>query len=382
MTILVYIFILLLNITLAFRNKQSKFVIFLSLIVITLLIGGAGPNYLGQSDYFNYQRGYENIGNISITDNFQIGHTLLFKLGNALNLDFFTFRLLIVGICVFVIYKYVIKKYSNNITYIILLYMLYPMIIDSEHLRNFIGMTILLIAIKFLETNSIKGNVNFLLMVLLASIFHTAFFLYGILIFANTKDHNRLVKTISISTIILSLMTILNNNQIPFLSLAMTWIEDDRITSYLTSRTNLGYIIPMTLHLTSIFLLYWSKRILNKKKSKMEEIINGNYNYLKYDLLKEIKFSNLVFWINIIGISFFPFFIMNLHFYRMTRNFLILNFITYSFVSKRLRNGTLYSFLFNISITGSLILWLVMDLMITTSPERVLIPFFTENVFF
>ena len=185
MAIAIYFFVIFLNLIFAFRNKQSKIVVILSLLAIIMFSGGAGPEYSSfnhSRDYLNYQSMYERVESIGITDNPQMGFTLLMKLGNLLNLDFFKFRLIVITVCLILLYKLVIKRYSYNSNFIILMYMLYPMIIDSEHLRNFIAMTIFLISIRFLEKKSFVNNVKFLIMILLATSFHTAFFLYVFLV--------------------------------------------------------------------------------------------------------------------------------------------------------------------------------------------------------
>ena len=385
MAIAIYFFVIFLNLIFAFRNKQSKIVVILSLLAIIMFIGGAGPEYSyfnHSRDYLNYQFNYERVESIGITDNPQMGFTLLMKLGNLLNLDFFKFRLIVITVCLILLYKLVIKRYSYNSNFIILMYMLYPMIIDSEHLRNFIAMTIFLISIRFLEKKSFVNNVKFLIMILLATSFHIAFFLYVFLVFAHTKDRNRLAKVIAILTVVLTTITILNNNQMLFVGLLLNIVEDDKVIGYLTSRTNLGFLIPIVLHCSSIILVYWAKKILDRKNLTNQDNSKKNLELLDCSLSKKVKLANLVFWLNILGITYFPLFIMNIQFYRLVRNFLILNFIIYSFASQSLRKGTLYRFIFNLSIVGILMLWLVMDLVITTSAERVLIPFFTENYFF
>jgi hypothetical protein len=385
MTIVIYLFIIILNLIFAFRKNSSKVVAILSLLAIILFIGGAGPQYNTfnhSRDYVNYEIVYGQIENVNITDSIQVGYTILMKIGNLISLDFFTFRLIVMVICVILLYKLVIKRYSYNSNLIILMYMLYPMIIDSEHFRNFIAMTIFLISIKFLEEKSFVGNIKFLFIILLASSFHTAFLLYAFLVFAHTRDRNRLAKLIAFFTITLSAVAIFNNNQIPLLNLIINFVDDDKINRYLNLRTNLGFLIPMSLHFSSIVLLYWAKKILNRKKLRNELAENSISNLQGNELINEIKFANLVFWLNIIGIAYFPFFIISIQFYRLVRNFLLLNFIVYSYALRSLKSGTVYKLIYNLSIVLSIILWIVLDLVIKTSPDRVLIPFFTQNFFF
>ena len=60
-------------------------------------------------------------------------------------------------------------------------------------------------------------------------------------LFCTYKDRNRLAKVIAILTVVLTTITILNNNQMPFVGLLLNIVEDDKVIGYLTSRTNLGF---------------------------------------------------------------------------------------------------------------------------------------------
>ena len=61
------------------------------------------------------------------------------------------------------------------------------MIIDSEHFRNFIAMTLFLLAVKYLEDSSLSGNIKFVMMVLLAASVHTAFIFYLPFVFVHSR---------------------------------------------------------------------------------------------------------------------------------------------------------------------------------------------------
>ncbi|MBZ4644424.1 MAG: hypothetical protein JG767_2033 [Deferribacteraceae bacterium] len=384
MTLYLYLFILFINLLFAFRKRQSTLLTIGTLITILLFISGAGPEYIGQNDYINYKIRYDSIGNVSLFESAQVGYTFLMKVGNLLNLDFFAFRMLVTAICLLLLYKTVIKRYAYNSNYILLMYMMYPMIIDSEHFRNFIAMTIFLVAIRFLERNLLKDKIKFLVLVLIAFSIHTAFIFYTPLIFVNANDKNRLVKGIATGTIFLTIVAFLNNNQVPFLQLILKFFDDEKVIRYLSSRTNFGFLIPVILHLISIILVYWSRKVIIRKnfKTNIMDELNDSINYNQKKRVADIEFINLVFWINIIGIVFFPLYMMSTTFYRLARNFLILNFIVYSIASNKLKRGSAYKLIFNSTVIASVTLWLVMDLIITTRPERVLIQFFTRNLFF
>jgi hypothetical protein len=259
--------------------------------------------------------------------------------------------------------------------------MIYPMIIDSEHLRNFIALTVLLIAIRFLEKQNARNQLKFALMILLASCFHLSFLVYLFLIFVNVKNKNWLVSAIVLISLAIMMVAVLNNNQIPFISSIFGLFSDDRMQVYLNSRTRLGYLIPVLLQMASIMMLYWSKKILIRKNEDKKEVFVPIIGMAEDTLLNEIEFVNLILWINVIGIIFFPLFILSLQFYRLVRNFLLLNIIVYSIVSYQFDRGSAYKSGFNLVVIANLLLWLFLTLTVTTTADRIIIPFFTQNVF-
>lgn len=211
---------------------------------------------------------------------------------------------------------------------------------------------------------------KFIALVLISSTIHTSFLLYISFVFLNINDKKTLVKCIVIGITFMVCITILNNNYNPFINMVLNFIRDEKIYVYLSSHTNIGYFIPIFLHGTSIALIFWSKKINAKK------LINRNI----YEFFRS-NFIDLIYWINIMAIIFFPLFIMNLQFYRLVRNILILNFLVYSLSLHKLSNKKAYKYLFNFFVIISLILWGGLDLIVKTDINRVLIPFFTKNYF-
>lgn len=381
MTIIIHSVLCFFNFIYAFTKKKSKPLLFITMAGVVLLVGGAGPNYSGfnhSRDYLNYSISYANIEHISIFNDYHIGYNLLMKIGNFLHLDFFIFRLLVITICLILIYNFIIKKYSLNHHYVLLMYLLYPLIIDSEQLRNFIAMTLMFIGLQYLKNKSFKNNIKYLFLILISASFHFVFLLYSLFLLQGMKNRKLLIKLLIFTTLIFIIVAVINNNDIPFLNLIIDSIEDDKVIRYLTSKTNFGYLMPILLHSLSVLILYWSSRIIKRKATL---ICNNSKETHLNNIQQELSYVDLVLWINIICILFFPLYVINLQFYRLIRNLLILNFVVFSIASYSLKPRTFYKFLYNISVIISITLWFYLDLIIRTNPESVLIPFFTQNFF-
>lgn len=387
MTIPLFISLIGINLWFAYKNHYSKFFAVLTLIAILLFMAGAGPDYATENrsmDYLNYERRYNNIGNVSLGYNIQFGYTIIQKIGMFLGLDFFWFRFVVIALCLLALYFFVIRKYTSNANYVLAFYLMYPMIIDSEQLRNFVAMTIVLSSISLLRRKAVGYKLLYLSLIGAASTFHTAFLFYTPLIFLSDRKNSKFAKSIAVLSVVLMGMMFLNNNQVPFAELIMQAVDDGRFTRYLSSSTTLGFVMPLALTLSSIGLVYWAKVISDREQlisqRRMERNPSLKINQERIQL--ENNFITLVFWINLLSSFFFPLFMITIQFYRLPRNLLLLNIAAYALATNKLSRESLHRLAFNVVAVGSMSLWLFIDLVVTTTADRVLIPFFLNNSFF
>lgn len=141
--------------------------------------------------------------------------------------------------------------------------------------------------------------------------------------------------------------------------------------------------MPLALTISSIILVFWAKMISDREIDIYQSTVlsNSSSNKSVVRMTYENRFVNLVFWINLLSSFFFPFFIITLQFYRLPRNLLLLNIISYAIVINKLNKDSLHRIFFIGSVIFSMIMWLFIDLVVTTSADRVLIPFFLNNYF-
>lgn len=386
MTIPLFIALVVINLWLAYKKQYSKIVTIITLVAILLFMAGAGPGYTTENksmDYVNYERRYDNIEKVGLGYNIQFGYTIIQKIGALFGLDFFWFRFIVIGICLFALYFFLIKKYTYNANFVLAFYLLYPMIIDSEQLRNFIAMTIVLVSIRLLEKSSTFYRMMYLGVVGIAGTFHTAFLFYLPLVFVTNKKNSRFTKVIAASSLFMMAVMILNNNKLPFADFIIETIDDRRVTRYLSSSTTLGFVMPLVLTISSIVLVLWAKRISDRdmKRYRGNSLLYVQNEVSEARIRYENNFITLIFWINLLSSFFFPFFIITLQFYRLPRNLLLLNIITYAIAINKLKKESLHRIIYLGSIVVSMLLWVFIDLVVTTSADRVLIPFFLQNYF-
>lgn len=381
MTLLLYITVILTNGYYALKKRSNQILVVLTLLFIFFLISGAGPFYSFQADYDNYYRNYYFVMDRGLLHGNQFGYALLITIGNYFSIPFPLFRLFIIAICIALLYKYVIKRYQVNVNYILVLYMLYAIIIDSEQYRNWIALTILLSGLHFLETSLWKDKIKFGIVWLISISFHYSFIFYAPLLFVNGKKHNKWITRLVSVSLLLSLIIILNNNEIPFQQQIIDAVNNEDIETYLTTRTNFGFLIPTIMHGSSVFLAFWSKKIIqNKYYSRGLNILPNELGYTEeLKINRELSIANIVFWVNVSMLMIFPLYLVNVQFYRLMRSLLLITYVICAKASQHIIRRT-PNILFYLTVLSSVFMWLFLDLIHRIAPERLLIPFFFENI--
>lgn len=381
MTFLFYFYILLNNCFYALRRTSNKVWVVITLVFIFLLIAGAGPFYSFHADYDNYYRNYYSIMDRGIFDNNQIGYSFIMIISNLIGLPFVAFRLIVIGACIFILYKYVIKKYDVNVNYVLSLYLIYAIIIDSEQFRNWIAFTILLTGVPLLESSKIKEKMKFGVIWLISISFHYSFVFFAPLLLVNGKNRNKLITRLVCISVIFTSIIILNGNQIPFQAYLFEITDNRVIISYLTTQTNFGYLIPMVLHGSSVLLSYLSRKIIQEKHAFLPDFTLPNQD--DYEINKkakrELAIANVIYWANVSMLVVLPLYIVNVQFYRLMRSLLLITYIICAKASGYLIRRT-NNLLFNVLVLASVFMWLYLDLVYRIDPGRLLLPFFLENI--
>ncbi|WP_424769277.1 EpsG family protein [Paenibacillus sp. sgz302251] len=370
MTLLFYGVVIFLNIFagIKYRNNikinTNPLILFLSFIIVFLLMSGYRNTSGLSNDLLYTELEYKNIIN-GLVSNYEIGYVLLMKVGGIFTQDFYTFRSMIIGIFLLLLF-WSIRKWAPSPHYVIALFSSYLVILSSEQLRYFLAFIIFVIGLLILlYSNYRHKKVIFSCFLLLASTIHFSFLVYFIFLLSDFSRKSIREKIIVSLTLLFCFIIFLNNNQIPGLSQLLESINNYKVIVYMNQSTNFGFLYPFVLHLSSILLTLWALRLtVDSKDNETIQIIRNVYK------------------LNLLVVLFFPLFMLQLTFYRLARNLLIINYFVYS----QIRISKKISFskrkLFAFMVWNSVILWIVVDLFITTSAEALLVPFFTENIYF
>lgn len=370
MAIFLYFFTIALNLVLGVRygtnrnKKINSFFFFLSFISIYLLMSGY-RNSSGLSNDLSYnQIDYNKIVN-GIESSYEIGFYFIMKLGSFFTDDFYLFRSYSLGFFLILLF-YAIKKWASSPHYVISLFCSYLIILSSEQLRYFFAFVIFCISISILVySNNPRKRLYFNILLILASLIHFSFIVYIIFNIEKLSFSKKREKRIAITVILFCIIIFLNNNKIPGLTYLLKYNNNYKISIYMGQKTNLGFLLPFILQATSIVLTLWAYKLSSKSNQ-----------------LRTIIYPLHIYKLNLLAIVFFPLFMLQLTFYRLIRNLLILNYFLYSdiIISKAVNFKN--RLLFSSGVFMSIIIWFIVDLFITSPAKSLLIPFFTENIYF
>lgn len=173
---MLYFIQLILNTVLSFRKKDVKVVSLLGILVLAYYTGTMSP--LASYDTFNYAQYYSELkdhGKISLI--FEHGYKLLNEIGIHTGLSYADFRI-VTSIMFFLILYWVLLRFKVHTNIFVALYSIFPFFSEATQVRNFFMTTLVLLALTFIAKKTKKDNIIGLLIILLASQFHSFGYFY------------------------------------------------------------------------------------------------------------------------------------------------------------------------------------------------------------
>lgn len=326
-------------------------------IIMWILFGGNTWN----ADYASYQYIYSLIGHSHAYVSTEPGFELLSLLAAKIGLNYNGF-LIVYSLLGLILITTTLKKYTNKINLVLILYILYPFLLDIVQIRNFMAMCIILYSTKFLITNNKIDFYKYVIGVILATLFHNSAIFYLIFLLVKIKSK----KKIMITTISVVLIGIIFQTIVP--NIIYNFFPENRYDSYFSFNIGIMQKVLLLIYLLiNLLITYYSYKRVNKLNSGNEELID---------------FSELVMKINILIMIVFVFLSININFIRLFRNILPLNYILYSNVFKK---NTLSLKLSNFIHSLSLFIFIIVSniiFIILIAYESVVIPIFTNNLLF
>lgn len=304
------------------------------------------------ADYENYFRMYELVsttGKAYATS--QFGLTALFKIFYSFGLSY-NQTLAVLSFVGFVLIWSTVRAYSPKPQLVLLLYFIYPFLLNVVQIKQFLAMCLTIYGFKSLESE--ETTWKYMFCIVLASSIHMISAIFLPFLFIRKVKHEKLFQLLIIYLLISIPLAYTNFFRI----LATFIVSEARIGIYFDNRAKLGFFIMFIIQGFFLFSIYLSKNFL----------INKNEN---------LRFVNLVYMLNLYILILFPLYVINMTFSRAFQMLLIPNYIVYSIVYKTMKSkGKPLLLIIFIGIAVLMFLYNIFFL----NKESVLIPIFSENM--
>lgn len=311
-----YIYILIFCVLLILSTQKKK--PFATTIIFAMLIIVIAAN-TNNPDFYIYERWYET-NNYATND--LIYHIVSAGLNN-IGVPYGLFRLIYSVTGLLLIHSTLKRVYGDSV-YFYLLYLLYPFMMDVVQARNFIAMSIFISAVPFIISKNKLGWLKYLLIMLLASGFQILFLLFLPLAFVmKIKQYKLLRYALIASAIVLTTMSLAFTSSLDGL---IGWLTDNfseydvRISTYMSF--NFGFVLQLVFVFLNYFVLLVSRHIVRTNVRSGQLAVE---NISRAEI--QIKFIELLYWINVFVFLYSPFIVVNSGFSRIFRNIMPLNYM-------------------------------------------------------
>lgn len=286
-------------------KKNSKFTFYLLFTWMWILFAFNHAN----ADFRMYRSIYN--GTLSVSS-MEYGFVLLCKIFRNLGFNYNMFLALysFVGLTLI---KKTIFKYSKNISLALALYFIFPFVFDVIQIRNFMAFAIVIYSLKYLLDEKEKNLKKYILLVLLASTFHTFSIIALAFMFLNKFNSS---KSILISFLVITGIVIILRNGL-LVDILSKVLNSDKVAAYFIDSRYMPGLKTSLFSIAICLLMYIISYLIYKK--------NKN------------SFSSLTYQIFIFILILIPLLFYNATIMRFPRAMLILLYIGFS---NNIRNRT------------------------------------------
>ena len=266
--VFLYAILMVLNIVVSFKRKKNILPELLCFLLLTFLMCGHTYSNSGDStDLFYYERDYNSI--LSNRSNIQ-DYSLYYlfwesqKIGKLIGLSYRSWWTIMTVVSLIIIYI-VLKTNNCNTNYCLFFFMFFAIALYTG-LKYYYGFCLLSLGIKYLLRNKgIKDKLIYLLFVVLAGGFHAMHYFFVLLLLIDSRLFSpKVIFYITIPSFALVLFFFRNlftSSVFNIVSPILLEHDNSRVV-YFQSTTNLGVLIPISLHLVTLLYAFKYKGIV------------------------------------------------------------------------------------------------------------------------
>lgn len=336
-------------------NAQSKLIFVFLLVLEWILFSGS----TGSPDYYNYSSMY--YGREATYKSSEVLYYLVSDLFKGIGFSYVTFNAVLIGASLLAL-CHAASLLIGEKPIFLLMYLIWPGLIDWVQVRNMLAMALLTWAVACLITDIKRGKFKFVILVAIAAGFQIIAIAYFPIVMLQDivpkYKHNRKSKRM-ILVGIAALAVLSAVPQSIFLSIArmVTVIGrsfDGRLSYYLSSTVKYGYLMNWAIQIANYFFAKWARKIADKKQI--------DKNSINYKVIVIMEYINLYMFV------FFPLYRLNTNFLRLTRNLVPLMYVDLITLNGtyRLKAGkvTMEQFIFNASFVFYIAMIVVVQLIV------------------
>jgi hypothetical protein len=288
----------------------------------------------------------------------EFGFTFFVYVCTKFGLSYKLFRTLIAIIGLLLMQK-MAQKYSWKYSLVFILYFIYPFMLDVIQIRNFLAASIVIYSFHFLVQDSRKGDISYLIGILIAFSIHYMAVFFIPFLFIKKYSISKLAK---IALILVPILCILTST--PIIPNIVSSIVGEKLATNISmyfQRAHWGFLVLWARQIGITTLVYFCYLFIKDKD------VDENWKNLNTILIK----------LNIyLIIVCFPLIMFNGNFFRLLRPMLFLNYIIISqMIYLQARRGLIY---FTLGVFLVLI-YFAMDILTESNVPAVLMPFFQSN---
>jgi len=361
-----------------YSNREVRLLSIFFLLFLIVIFCGNNEN----PDYVGYKLKYDSIKNHNATDfifsNPYVGFNMFQFVCHAIGLSYQQF-LFIVALLGYTLIIDTLHYFHANMNYVLLLYLFYPFFYDVIQIKNFLAMSIVIYSIRYLLNNTKSATLKYVVLIILASLFHIVSVSYLLLLLTKLKRKVPLYILAflsSVSVAILIRLRLINLSSVA--SILFGDLLPQEKFGYFNPVINYGFIVIDGIMLYCILIL----EFISHKLGSISMNVNGicMQKSLQYKLVILMRDCNFL-----LLIMLFPMNFVNPNFFRIFRNFFILNYTCFyigrEYLKKESPDYTPEMTVFFDAAVYVFVIGLFLYDFVLYENKTILKPMFTQNIF-
>lgn len=285
------------------KKKYYSFVVITSIFLFFLMSGYENLGDGDVGDFFGYWYGYTEFENLE-RDDFWFYYLFYSSeiIGNYLSLTFYQWWAVMTALSLtFIVWTIKKRKYNPHLFFFF--FMIYYVFVFYVGLKFFYGFCLFQYALTFLLKGEKGGKLKFIFFILLAGGFHVMYYIFLVLALVDLKIKKRksLIKGIIIFSVTVVVINVLSGRGLlNSMQSMIDSLDNTRLSVYFAIRTNWGFMLPISIHVLTTIYAFRYRGIVRK-----------------YDQGKWYFYAEMLLYVNLIAVVFYPLFMIALTFMRI-----------------------------------------------------------------